>query len=155
MAPRDRLCRKRGLLPASRFRQGSAMAIYRVLPRERMVEAAFGDPRVGVALTAAAVPLWMRLSLLEECRGRVERALAALGAGAGGDARHGYCQLRRPWYARCVGGAAAPVGRFSARLLCCPAPTERAAKGCPGSAKLTMPLILMASAAPGAPLRLS
>jgi predicted ATPase/DNA-binding winged helix-turn-helix (wHTH) protein len=47
-----------------------------------------GDGSIGVALTAAAVALWMRLSLLEECRGRVEQALAALGAGASGDARH-------------------------------------------------------------------
>jgi hypothetical protein len=31
-----------------------------------------------------------------------------------------HCQLRRPWYARCVGGAAARVGRSFARLLCCP-----------------------------------
>jgi predicted ATPase len=38
-------------------------------------------------LTAAAVPLWMHLSLLDECRGRVERALAAIAAGAGRDAR--------------------------------------------------------------------
>jgi len=37
-----------------------------------------GDASIGTALTAAAVPLWMQLSLLEECRGRVERALAAL-----------------------------------------------------------------------------
>ena len=36
-----------------------------------------GDTSIGVVLTAAAVPLWMQLSLLEECRGRVERALAA------------------------------------------------------------------------------
>src|SRR6516164_11419212 len=28
------------------------------------------------------------------------------------------CQLSRPWYARCVGGAAAWVGRSFARLLC-------------------------------------
>jgi hypothetical protein len=47
-----------------------------------------GDASIGVALTAAAVPLWMRLSLLEECRSRAERALAALGAGANGDARY-------------------------------------------------------------------
>jgi predicted ATPase len=47
-----------------------------------------GDGSIGVALTAAAVALWMRLSLLEECRGRAERALAALGAGATRDARH-------------------------------------------------------------------
>ena len=46
-----------------------------------------GDASIGVALTAAAVPLWMHLSLLEECRGRVEQALAAIAAGAGGDAR--------------------------------------------------------------------
>jgi hypothetical protein len=46
-----------------------------------------GDPAIGVALTAAAVPLWMHLSLLEECRGRVEQALAAVAAGAGRDAQ--------------------------------------------------------------------
>src|SRR5260370_36078585 len=45
-----------------------------------------GDGSIGVALTAA-VPLWMRLSLLEGCRGRAEQALAALGAGASRDAR--------------------------------------------------------------------
>jgi hypothetical protein len=33
------------------------------------------------------VPLWTHLSLLDECRGRAERALAALAAGAGRDAR--------------------------------------------------------------------
>jgi predicted ATPase len=47
-----------------------------------------GDGSIGVALTAAAVTLWMRLSLPEECRGRAEQALAALGAGASRDARH-------------------------------------------------------------------
>jgi predicted ATPase/DNA-binding winged helix-turn-helix (wHTH) protein len=47
-----------------------------------------GDGSIGVALATAAVPLWMRLSLPEECRGRAERALAALGAGASRDARH-------------------------------------------------------------------
>jgi predicted ATPase/DNA-binding winged helix-turn-helix (wHTH) protein len=35
-----------------------------------------GDAEVGVALTVAAVPLWVYLSLMEECRGRVERALS-------------------------------------------------------------------------------
>ena len=45
-----------------------------------------GDGSIGVALTAAAVPLWMHLSLLDECRGRVEQALAALGRGASRDA---------------------------------------------------------------------
>ena len=38
-----------------------------------------GDVGVGVALTAAAVPLWVHLSLLTECRVRVEQAVAGLG----------------------------------------------------------------------------
>ena len=46
-----------------------------------------GDAQIGVALTAAAVPAWMQLSLLEECRGRVEQALAALATIAEPDAR--------------------------------------------------------------------
>jgi predicted ATPase/DNA-binding winged helix-turn-helix (wHTH) protein len=45
------------------------------------------DVEIGVALTAAAAPLWFLLSRLEECRGRVERALAGLGVGADGDSR--------------------------------------------------------------------
>jgi predicted ATPase len=40
-----------------------------------------GDGSIAVALTAAAVPLWMQLSLLEECRSRAKQALGALGAG--------------------------------------------------------------------------
>jgi predicted ATPase/DNA-binding winged helix-turn-helix (wHTH) protein len=47
-----------------------------------------GDASIGVALTAAAVPLWMQLSMVEECGGRAERALAVLGAGESRDARH-------------------------------------------------------------------
>jgi predicted ATPase/DNA-binding winged helix-turn-helix (wHTH) protein len=43
---------------------------------------------IGVALTAAAVPLWMRLSLVDECRGRAEQALAVLSDGARPDTRH-------------------------------------------------------------------
>ena len=46
-----------------------------------------GDGSIGVALTASAVPLWMRLSLLEECRGRAKQALGALGAGVSRDPR--------------------------------------------------------------------
>jgi predicted ATPase len=38
-----------------------------------------GDRSIGVALTAAAVPLWMRLSLMGECGGRVKQALNTLG----------------------------------------------------------------------------
>jgi predicted ATPase/DNA-binding winged helix-turn-helix (wHTH) protein len=46
-----------------------------------------GDASIGLALTAAAVPLWIHLSLMEECRRRVERALAASAGGRGRDAR--------------------------------------------------------------------
>jgi predicted ATPase/DNA-binding winged helix-turn-helix (wHTH) protein len=41
-----------------------------------------GDSRVGAALTAAAVPLWVHLSLFGECRERTELALAQLDDGA-------------------------------------------------------------------------
>src|SRR5262249_1160400 len=37
-----------------------------------------GDLQIGAALTAAAVPLWVRLSLFGECRERTELALAKL-----------------------------------------------------------------------------
>ena len=46
-----------------------------------------GDASIGVALTAAAVPLWMHLSLMEECRDRVEPALAAIAAVSNRDTR--------------------------------------------------------------------
>src|SRR5260370_17340205 len=39
-----------------------------------------GDGSLGVALTTAAVPLWLRLSLLEECGSRAKQALSALEA---------------------------------------------------------------------------
>ncbi len=41
-----------------------------------------GDASMGVAITIAATPLWMQLSLLSECRARVDQALAALASGA-------------------------------------------------------------------------
>jgi predicted ATPase/DNA-binding winged helix-turn-helix (wHTH) protein len=46
-----------------------------------------GDTTIGVALTMAAVPLWFQLSLLDECRTRVERALSTLAAEPDRDAR--------------------------------------------------------------------
>ena len=46
-----------------------------------------GDPPIGIALTAAAVPIWMQLSLMEECRRRVEQALAASATISEPDAR--------------------------------------------------------------------
>jgi predicted ATPase/DNA-binding winged helix-turn-helix (wHTH) protein len=46
-----------------------------------------GDGSMGVRLTAAAVPLWLHLSLLDECRSRVRQALSALGTGGISDPR--------------------------------------------------------------------
>ncbi|MEA2788429.1 MAG: hypothetical protein QOG73_835, partial [Acetobacteraceae bacterium] len=46
-----------------------------------------GDALIGIALTAAAVPLWMHLSLFDECRSRAAQALAACKIGDGGDPR--------------------------------------------------------------------
>ena len=46
-----------------------------------------GNASIGVALAAAVVPLWTHLSLLDECRSRVEQALAALSAGGFDDPR--------------------------------------------------------------------
>jgi predicted ATPase/DNA-binding winged helix-turn-helix (wHTH) protein len=46
-----------------------------------------GDVGVGVALAAATVPLWTHLSLLTECRARVEQAIAALGRQVPSDPR--------------------------------------------------------------------
>ncbi len=39
-----------------------------------------GDAAVGAVLTAAYVPVWLRLALIQECRGRVEQALASSGS---------------------------------------------------------------------------
>jgi predicted ATPase len=46
-----------------------------------------GDDGVGVALAAATVPLWTQLSLLTECRARVEQAIASLRRQVPGDPR--------------------------------------------------------------------
>jgi len=48
---------------------------------------ATGDATLGLALTVAAVPLWLQLSMVEECRRRVEQALAWLAREAPIDAR--------------------------------------------------------------------
>lgn len=46
-----------------------------------------GDASIGVALTAAAIPLWSELSLVNECRSRTEQALAVFGTDEGRDPR--------------------------------------------------------------------
>ncbi|TAJ86517.1 MAG: transcriptional regulator [Reyranella sp.] len=38
-----------------------------------------GDASIGVVLTVAAIPLWVQLSLIDECRAGVDRALARVG----------------------------------------------------------------------------
>ena len=50
---------------------------------------AAGDGLIGVALTQAAIPLWIRLSLLEECHSRAKEALGVLGTAGTLDPREG------------------------------------------------------------------
>ena len=78
-----------------------------------------GDPSIGEALTAAAVPLWMHLSLMEECRRRVEQAVAALGAEANRDSRREMKLQRAVGTALLLArGADAPeIGATWARIL--------------------------------------
>jgi len=78
-----------------------------------------GDAAIGMAMTAAATRLWIHLSLMEECRGWVERALAATPVGAGGDAR---CEMRLHFaLAQSLtltrGAAVTEVGAASAKAL--------------------------------------
>jgi len=77
-----------------------------------------GDTAIGAALTAAAVPLWMHLSLMEECSSRVEQALAAIGAGAAQDARR-EMQLHAALAASLIysKGAVAGVGAAGTKAL--------------------------------------
>src|SRR5215467_5679989 len=50
-----------------------------------------GDASIGVAITAAAVPLWFQLSLIDECRARVEQALSHVASGLGRNTR---CEMQ-------------------------------------------------------------
>jgi predicted ATPase/DNA-binding winged helix-turn-helix (wHTH) protein len=80
--------------------------------------AAGGDTALGIALTIAAVPLWFQLSLLDECRARVERALATLAAAADRDAR-GELQLQAAlgWSLMYTTGSARETGAAWATAL--------------------------------------
>jgi predicted ATPase len=77
-----------------------------------------GDSSIGVALTAAAVPLWMYLSLMEECRGRADRALTAIAAGTGRDPRR-EMQLYAALSASLLytSGAVSEIGAIGAKAL--------------------------------------
>jgi predicted ATPase/DNA-binding winged helix-turn-helix (wHTH) protein len=46
-----------------------------------------GDASLGITLTVAALPLWTQLSLMQECRQRIEQALASLACLATRDTR--------------------------------------------------------------------
>lgn len=50
-----------------------------------------GDAAIALALTAATVPVWMHLSLMEECRRRAVHALAILGTGV---VRNKRCEMQ-------------------------------------------------------------
>ena len=52
-----------------------------------------GDAAIGVALTIAAIPVWVELSLMAECRVWVERALALIGDDAAQDRARARMQL--------------------------------------------------------------
>ena len=97
---------------------------------EHCRSAAFGG-HVGAARTAGtrALPttraLWAKPVMgswrqLVRCPAAVRRQLGSPLRGTLQQRDQRHCQLSRPWYARCVGGAAARVGRSFARLLCCP-----------------------------------
>ncbi|MBV9246547.1 MAG: winged helix-turn-helix domain-containing protein [Methylobacteriaceae bacterium] len=78
-----------------------------------------GDASVGVALTAAAVPLWVHVSLFEECRTRIEQALACSAGGSGLDPDREMRLLAALGIAVFFirGGADDNVGRAFARAL--------------------------------------
>ncbi len=60
-----------------------------------------GDRAIGVALTIAAIPLWLRLSLLEECRTRTNQALGNLATG----------ESRQPWEMKLYAALGASTSR--------------------------------------------
>jgi predicted ATPase len=75
-----------------------------------------GDASIGVTMTAAAIPLWRHLSLMEECRNRVERALAAVAAGDARREMQLYVALAQSLtFTR--GAAITEVGAASAKAL--------------------------------------
>jgi hypothetical protein len=77
-----------------------------------------GDAALGLTLTTAAAPLWMHLSLLEECRSRVERALAGFAVSVTGDKR-GEMKLQAALGASLTfsGGAVSAIKAALARAL--------------------------------------
>jgi predicted ATPase/DNA-binding winged helix-turn-helix (wHTH) protein len=79
-------------LPATEWRAIYARHIDNVRAALRWSFSAEGDLAIGIALTINAVPLWVQLSLMGECRTWVEHALAHLDA-AGDQAAQARMQL--------------------------------------------------------------
>ena len=78
-----------------------------------------GDVGIGVALTAATVPLWTHLSLLAECRARVEQATESLGRQVPHDPRRDmrlYLALGHAILHTRAGGAAEMSAAFTKAL---------------------------------------
>ena len=74
-------------LPAVEWRETYACHIDNMRAALAWAFSADGDPSLGVALTINAVPLWVQLSLMGECRAWVERALARLDGACGESAQ--------------------------------------------------------------------
>ena len=116
-----------------------------------------GDPPIGVALTVAVVPLWVQLSLLGECRERVERALASLDGDAGGNRAAAHAAFRgarlvadvrrrpRPRGRRRLGDDAGARGKARRHGLPADAPS-----GACASTNSTMASFVLRSSSPGA-----
>jgi predicted ATPase len=77
-----------------------------------------GDAGIGVALTAAAVPLWLQLSLVDECLTRVRYALSALDGGVdAGERRRMQLQAALGWpQLNAVSGLSSGAAAWSATL---------------------------------------
>ncbi|MCP3709280.1 helix-turn-helix transcriptional regulator [Paraburkholderia sp. CNPSo 3274] len=68
--------------PERRWAQEHLRAIDDVRAALDWAFAARAEAELGVALTVAAIPAWLRLSSLEECRNRVQQALSSIDGGS-------------------------------------------------------------------------
>jgi predicted ATPase/DNA-binding winged helix-turn-helix (wHTH) protein len=77
-----------------------------------------GDIAIGVPLTVAATPLWLELSLMEECRARMDQALAALDdAGSQGERRKMQLYTALAWSQMYTTGSFRGTGSIWAKAL--------------------------------------